>query len=77
MLGPGSGPIRRHGLIEVGVALEVPSSVYWGVDKETLLLAMWEPVFSLRPSDEDVELSALPAPPLPGCCHAPDIIIIY
>jgi hypothetical protein len=34
------------------------------MDFKTLVLAAW------KPSDEDVELSAPPAPCLPGCCHA-------
>ena len=40
-----------------------------GVGNETLLLTTWGSVFQ-QPSDEDVELSATPAPCLPGCCHA-------
>ena len=39
-----------------------------GVGFETLLLAKWEPVW--LPLDEDVELSAPPAPCLHGHCHA-------
>jgi hypothetical protein len=30
----------------------------------------------LLPSDEDVELSAPPAPRLPGYCHVPDLMIM-
>ena len=40
-----------------------------GMGFETLILAAWKSVFQ-KPSDEDVELSATPAPCLPGCCHA-------
>jgi hypothetical protein len=40
------------------------------MNSETLFLSTWEPVFSQWPSDEDVELSATPAPCLPRCCHA-------
>jgi hypothetical protein len=41
-----------------------------------ILLTTWEPVFSQQPSDEDIELSAPPAPCLPGCCHVPALIIM-
>jgi hypothetical protein len=55
---------------------------YWrkcvtvGVDFETLLLAAWEPVFSCWSLKQDVELSATPMLCLPGCCHAPALIIM-
>jgi hypothetical protein len=39
---------------------------------KTLILVAWKPVFQW-PSDEDVELSALPVPSLPGCCQAPHL----
>jgi hypothetical protein len=45
---------------------------YWrkcvivGMGFKTLLLVMWEPVFSYVPLDQDVELWASPAPYLPG-----------
>ena len=42
----------------------------------TLVLAAWKPVFCLRPSDEDVKLSPLPAPCLPGCCHVCALMIM-
>jgi hypothetical protein len=42
----------------------------------TLFLAAWKTVFSQQPSDEDVELSALPAPYLPGYCHASALMIM-
>jgi hypothetical protein len=45
-----------------------------GVGFKTLLLASWKPVFCYWPSDEDVELSAPPAPCPHGCCHAPTLI---
>jgi hypothetical protein len=41
-----------------------------------LILAAWKPVFFQQPSDEDVELSAPPAPCLPGCCHVPILMIV-
>jgi len=34
------------------------------------------PVCSWLPSDENVELSVLPAPYLPECCHVPALMII-
>jgi hypothetical protein len=43
---------------------------------KTLILAAWKPVFHQQPSDEDVELSALPAPGLLGCCHVPALMIL-
>jgi len=67
MLSPGSGTIRRCSLVGVGVllwswALRPPSCL-----EVSLLLAA---------SDEDVELSAPPAPGLPGCRHAPTLMMI-
>jgi hypothetical protein len=47
-----------------------------GMDFNTCVLAAWEPVFCLQPSDEDVELSAPPVPYLPRCCHVPALIIM-
>ena len=69
MLNPGSGTIRRCGLVEVGVPLV-------GVGYKTLILAAWKTVFHKQPSDRDVELLALPAPCLPGHCHAPTLMIM-
>jgi hypothetical protein len=64
MLGPGSGSIRTCGLVGESVSL-------WGwVLRTSSLLAAWKPVFSWLSSEQDVELSAPPAPFLPGCCHA-------
>jgi hypothetical protein len=37
---------------------------------ENLLLATWEIALFCLPLEQDVELSAPPAPYLPGCCHA-------
>ena len=65
-----------------GVALLEEVWPYWKkcvtvwVGNATLLLTMWEPVFSLQPSVEDVELSAPPSPCLPGHCHAPALVIM-
>jgi hypothetical protein len=38
---------------------------------KALFLAVWKLVFSCLPLDENVELSVLAAPYLPGHCHAP------
>jgi hypothetical protein len=38
-----------------------------GIGFKTLILAAYRSVFSCLPLDEDVDLSALPAPRLPGC----------
>jgi hypothetical protein len=65
MLGLGSGSIKRCGLVGGRVA----------EGNETLLLTTWEPVCSWRPSD-DIEISVLPAPCLPGCCHVPTLMIM-
>jgi hypothetical protein len=43
---------------------------------KNLILAAWKPVFYRQPSDEDIKLSALPAPCLPGSCHAPALMMI-
>jgi hypothetical protein len=79
MLGPGSGR-RRHGLVGVGVALLTWVWPCWsgcglvgvtvGMGFRTLVLAAWKAVFFCLPLKQDVELSAPPAPCLPGCCHA-------
>ena len=60
-----------------GVALleEVCHTV--GMGLETLLLAAWKlVVFPWLPSEQDVELSALPAPCLPRCCHVPALMLM-
>ena len=67
MLGLGSGTIWRCGLVGVGVS----PWVY-----KNLILAAWKPVFCWQPSDEDVGLSAPPAPCLPGCCHVLSLMIL-
>ena len=68
ILGPGSGPVRIYGLAGDSVSL-------WGWFSETFLLAClledWKPVFSYLPLEQEIELSAPPAPCLPGCCHVP------
>jgi hypothetical protein len=46
-----------------------------GVGFKTLVLAAWKPIF-YWPSDEDVELSAPPAPCLPGRFHALALMIM-
>jgi hypothetical protein len=47
-----------------------------GVGFKTLVLAAQKPVFSCLPLDEDVELSAPPAPYLPGFSHGPALMIM-
>jgi NADH:ubiquinone oxidoreductase subunit E len=47
-----------------------------GMGVKTLIPAAWKPVFCWKPSDEDVELSAPPESCLPGCCHAPALMIV-
>jgi hypothetical protein len=61
MLGPGSVPVRRCGLVGVGVAL-LEWVCHCGRGLKTLTLAAWKSVFHQQPSDEDVELSVPPAP---------------
>jgi hypothetical protein len=58
-----------QGALLGGVAL-LEEVCYCVMGFETLLLASWKPVFSWLPSEQDVELSAPPAPCLPGSCHA-------
>ena len=47
-----------------------------GVGFKSLILDTWKQVFSSWPSDKDVELSAPPAPCLPGCWHALTLMIM-
>jgi hypothetical protein len=62
MLGPGSGTIRRCGLVRVGLAL-LEEVCHCGVSFKILVLAAWRPVLFCLPLDEDVELAA----PLESC----------
>jgi hypothetical protein len=75
MLSPGSGNIWRCGLVRIGVAL-LEEVCHCGCGLKILVLAAWKPVFSCLPLDEDVELSAPPAPYLPGHSHDPALMII-
>jgi hypothetical protein len=75
MIGPGSGTMRGHGLIGVGVSLLEEVCYVW-VDYKTLPLTTWESVFSCLPLDKDVELSAPAAPHLPGYYHTPILMIM-
>jgi hypothetical protein len=43
---------------------------------KTLILAARKSVLCYQPSDGDVEPSAPPASSLPGCCHAPTLMIL-
>ena len=45
-----------------------------GIGFKTLILVAWDSAF-LRPSDEDVELSVLPAACLSGCGHGLTLIV--
>ena len=47
-----------------------------GVGFKTLILAAWKQVFCSKTSYEDAELSAPPAPCLPGCCPVPALMIM-
>ena len=67
MLSPGSGTIRRCGLVGVGVSMWV-----WALIPSPSFL---EVNLLLQPSDENVELSAAPIPCLSRWCHAPSLIM--
>jgi hypothetical protein len=69
MLASGSGTIRRCGLVGVGVSLWA-----WALNPHSSCLEVSILLAAFR--DEDVELSAPPAPCLPGCCHAPALMIM-
>jgi hypothetical protein len=69
MFVPGSGTIRRCSPVGIGGSLG-------GVGFNILVLAAWKSLFCWQPSDEDVELSAPPAPCLPGCCCVPTLMIM-
>ena len=45
-----------------------------GCGLKTLTLAAWKSIFYQKPSDEDIEISALPAPCLLRGCHAPALM---
>jgi hypothetical protein len=47
-----------------------------GLGFKILTLAAWKSIFSYQLSDEDIELSALPIPCLPGHFHAPTLMIM-
>jgi hypothetical protein len=64
MLVPGSGTIRRCGLVG-------GSGTLWGMGFETLLQITCESVLWCLPLEQDGELSAPPLPCLPRCCHVP------
>ena len=75
LLGLGSGTVRRFGLVGAGVAWLEEVCHYGG--------GLWDPspsclrtVCTWHPLDKDVELSAAPAPCLPGYCHAPTLMAI-
>jgi hypothetical protein len=74
----GIGTLRRHGLIRVGVAL-LEEVYHYGVGFEvsysqTIPSVAHNPL--LLPADLDIEFSIPPVPCLPGCCHAPTMMIM-
>ena len=70
MLGSGNITIRRCGLVGGSVLL-------WGWTlRHLLLLAPWKTDFFWWLSDQDIELSAPPAPSLPGYCYASTLVIM-
>ena len=75
MLGPESGTIRCD-LVGVDMAFVGGSVSLRAWAFKTLLLAAWKTVFSYWSSDENVELSAPPAPCLPGHCYVPTLVIL-
>ena len=68
MVVPGSGTAWTYGFVGVGVPL-LEESVTVGQGFKALILAAWKPVF-LMPLEQAVELTATPAPHLPGHYHA-------
>jgi hypothetical protein len=74
-LGLGSGTIWKSDLVGIDVTwLEWVCHCECG--HKTLILVAWKSVFHEQPLDEDVELSAPPAPCLPGCCHASTLMVM-
>ena len=68
MLDPGSGTIRKYGLVGIGVALlEKVFHVVGGLGN--LLLTDWKTAVFCLPPEQDVQFSAPLAPCLPECCH--------
>jgi hypothetical protein len=73
---PRSGSIRRCDLVGVGVAFLEEVCHCWREQRELPPSCLGMPVFWL-PSEQNVELSALsPTLCLPGCCHAPVMMIM-
>jgi hypothetical protein len=75
ILGPGSGTIGRCGLVGMGVTW-LEWVCHCGYGYKILTLVAWKAVFHYQPLDEDIELSAPPAPCLPGYCHVPTLMIM-
>jgi hypothetical protein len=81
MLSLGNGTIRKYDPVGIGVALFEWVWPLWsrcvtvGVGFKTLFLATWKQV-SNQSSDEDVDLSAPPAPYLLGHCHVLGLMIM-
>jgi hypothetical protein len=73
ILGPRSGTIWRCGLVGIGVTwLEQVCHCEYRLNTLTL----GQSVFYQQLLDKDVELSTLPAPCLPGYCHAPTLMLM-
>lgn len=47
-----------------------------GMGFKTLILVAWKPIFSYLPFEQEIDLSAPPAPCMPRCCHALTLIIV-
>ena len=75
ILGPGGGTISRCRLVGIGVTW-LEQVCHCGCELKTLTLVAWKSIFHQQPLDEHVELSALPVPCLPGCCHVPTLMIM-
>jgi hypothetical protein len=75
ILGLGSGTIWRCALVGIGVTW-LEWVCHCGCGHKILTLVAWKSVFHKQPLDEDIELSAPPASCLPGCCHAPSLMVM-
>ena len=75
ILGPGSVTIWRCGLVGIGVTW-LEWVCHCGCEYKILTLVAWKSVFHYQPLDENIELSAPPAPCLPRCCHVPTLMIM-
>jgi hypothetical protein len=65
-----------QGVAPLGSVALLNEVCYCGCGHKTLTLAAWKSIFYQLPPNEDVELSAPPAPCLHGCCHVPALMIM-